>query len=1333
MLYNYKKVKRELSREGTLMVKDERKEQKRDFQEACKDGDENKAKSILEKFQPHEWLDFISPQPTRSRDSYHGLKLAFYNKQLDVARAVLDTAASRMHEYGLSKSLLPYATRLGHVELVKKILNDSTSEEISNILTAKDVKGNLTSRTLKWGFRENRDESLNLILEKVINPMNTACDFELLKVVFPYACGLGKENLVKNILENTTNEKLMDLLRPEEYYLGLTHAFNAEQWDTIKMTLTTILQRPKCLNTLAAIFVHTCRLGDVEILKAILNELKAKDLLILLDATDNHGKSGMDWVLENQRKNGKHSRREEVLRADKLASNTENNNEEKDNVMDVICNHMYNTLEKLQETEVVKLYQKLLPVVITGGYEKQVKLMLQNLNVSKHNMSFIFLSILIESDMNSYPPLHVVCREGTPNIAKSVLEYLSDYDKELFEKAILLRDNRENRIPLHWACKSGDAEVVQILLEHTTKIKNGVILEKCMQEKDRSKCTALFWACMDGHDQIVKLLLNCLKDVEGLPDVAKINKNLYTRNMDEKTCIHGACENGFDGVVDIILNTMEDNNNVNQFNGDVSVADNDTKSLPNESTNSNQETFQLLQRGKSINDNLQNALELKDNLGMTPLHWASENNNTQILLDLIRRGAHRNASINLAKLVTIQDQLEKTMVHSLSANGNAEALRELTGYLRSNGVNKENKNPFLIKDCNGSTALHATILPGYMEITKDQMETTKAIVEFLDEKDQLVSALKMQNKRKETPLHLACRYDQVETVIALTENLSAEEMKEVLCITDHRGNYPFGLAEKELINKVIEKEKERDVQNDKQAKHKYIELRKKRDVSICLTIMAQMNKFGNSYFDDDENTDRIIKILEDHMKKKLVDANNSLSLTYPDFYGHKQQAIPYAKAMANHPLTIIGNTGNLLIIKHPYIYFYVHTLWKSFVRYICWANIFLYFVFLFFMCSFVTTYNFYDLQSGEDESITTRNASMHSSQQARTTELDYEVTSKVYSEISRWGMVALALAGLLFEGVQLKTKRSQYWAYKENFTDLFIFVAALVLAILPLTIGYNPWIHSFGSFLIICATINTTWMLTKVPKFGNYFLMLLSVLTKVLMFTPVLALFIVTYAIVFHNLLRNQSSFENLGLSILKVMAMSIGELEYGDLFLEKDNYTVFEIVSMIVFVLFLFVMTISMMALLIGVAVGDINELNKQGEQISFQSQVDLILQYAYMFPRLNKIRHEKEIYRLQYMRQKYTSQLDDQHRSFLDNLEKHYKRFQTLARADGIVTEHEVRQIMKDELNAALKDIKKERNKEQGDHSSLQLQIKELSEMLEKQSLAMQAAKPYKEESDC
>ena len=139
--------------------------------------------------------------------------------------------------------------------------------------------------------------------------------------------------------------------------------------------------------------------------------------------------------------------------------------------------------------------------------------------------------------------------------------------------------------------------------------------------------------------------------------------------------------------------------------------------------------------------------------------------------------------------------------------------------------------------------------------------------------------------------------------------------------------------------------------------------------------------------------------------------------------------------------------------------------------------------------------------------------------------------------------------------------------------------------------------------------------------------MLFAIVWKVFIFSPVLLFFVLTFALIMHNLLHNQEPFSHIGLAIMKTMAMTVGELDFGAIFFGHANHSTFEIMAFIIFDIFLVVMTISMMNLLIGIAVGDISDLSKEGEQSKFRSKVDLVLQFSYMFPGISERMHRRKL----------------------------------------------------------------------------------------------------------
>ena len=137
------------------------------------------------------------------------------------------------------------------------------------------------------------------------------------------------------------------------------------------------------------------------------------------------------------------------------------------------------------------------------------------------------------------------------------------------------------------------------------------------------------------------------------------------------------------------------------------------------------------------------------------------------------------------------------------------------------------------------------------------------------------------------------------------------------------------------------------------------------------------------------------------------------------------------------------------------------------------------------------------------------------------------------------------------------------------------------------------------------------------------FTMMFRVIGKVCIFIPVFATFTMTFALCFHTLIQVQQPFSNVGYSIIKTIGMTIGDLDLSDIFFSENatERPPFYILSCILFVVFLGIMTISAMNLLVGIAVGDINELSADSEVIAFNKIVDVTMESRAMRPLIIQI----------------------------------------------------------------------------------------------------------------
>ena len=129
--------------------------------------------------------------------------------------------------------------------------------------------------------------------------------------------------------------------------------------------------------------------------------------------------------------------------------------------------------------------------------------------------------------------------------------------------------------------------------------------------------------------------------------------------------------------------------------------------------------------------------------------------------------------------------------------------------------------------------------------------------------------------------------------------------------------------------------------------------------------------------------------------------------------------------------------------------------------------------------------------------------------------------------------------------------------------------------------------------------LNLLSLIRKTPFFGIYVVMFADVFRTFLKVSGVVLLFLISFSLGFYALLENQPYFTDWGLSLIKTFVMSIGELEYDNLFFDNiHNNAMFmvhyEWTTRMFFVAFVVIMPIIIMNLLVGLAVDDIKTVQE-------------------------------------------------------------------------------------------------------------------------------------------
>ena len=291
------------------------------------------------------------------------------------------------------------------------------------------------------------------------------------------------------------------------------------------------------------------------------------------------------------------------------------------------------------------------------------------------------------------------------------------------------------------------------------------------------------------------------------------------------------------------------------------------------------------------------------------------------------------------------------------------------------------------------------------------------------------------------------------------------------------------------------------------------------------------------------------------------------------------------------------------LIQHRYTKEYLHACWVAYGRYFFFTNIVLYAMVLLMLTTFVVSHQF-DMNGTSN------------------TDLVFTKASWIHPVVIV--LIFFSLLTLVYEILQIITKRYRYFYEIHNYVDLIVCLTSLFLPISSLHIDYNMWHHRIGAIVMCLAWVNATWMITRVPsrydtRFGQFlgkiiltFNMLFYVMRRGCFVIPVFAMLTMAFALCFHTVFQMQEPFSTIGNSLLRTIGMTIGELDMvSTFFLDSESESLsFKAISCVLFTIFLYMMTISAMNLLVGMAVGDINELSDKGEVVAFETLVELILE---------------------------------------------------------------------------------------------------------------------------
>jgi len=786
-----------------------------------------------------------------------------------------------------------------------------------------------------------------------------------------------------------------------------------------------------------------------------------------------------------------------------------------------------------------------------------------------------------------HTPLHFAAWQGNENICKFLIETAS---KGQFSVAEFVNEkDNEGKTALHYACFRGHTGVVDVLLRHEadrdvvdllgcssplhlaakygneTSVQLLILYEAVIDLRDGSLRTPLHSAAAFNHNRIVELLLENGADPEA-------------KDMLAMTPFLMAVTLGGSQSAKILLD----------HGADITATDSSLNSCLHLAIKYKRAEMvkMLLER-----DTDQMLILSKDKDLRSVFHLAAGLENSEILEILIQWRKQHDVKID-------RDVNEKTPLHIAAENGALECVELLSSCkdmlndrdelgltaLHLAASNKHTKTcEFLISkgsdvtfgDGNGCTALHLAVKAG-------SLNTVKILLDCL-----LPSTLEHKDSSQNTPLHVACMHNRRDVLKFLLDrgaDVTARNIRNMTCL-DVAIEWEAG----EVAKTLLRHKRWEEVLKSSHGVYPMQKLIEKLpdvaeivlDQCISYSPLPPSHEdfsvtFNFIHLDPDENTERL------------------------KYFGPATMAIHRREKLLNHKVTQVLLRWKWMILGK----------FVNIVNTIAFAV----FVVLFSL-----------LVAKEREKV---EFSFNSSE---TTTIMEEKGKSTFVKIVPYVLTVFLVIQLMKEVTQLTWLRLSYFKDYTNWLDLAMFVTVWIF-ISPYM--FETDLYSMktqwtaGVVGLLLCYINFTMSLRIFGGFGLYVTMYVEVLFTLLKVMSTFVIGLTGFSLAFYILLQEQGNFTSFWLALAKIHMMMVGELDYTGVLVENvvNNFTVpgtdvpyvpLPALTFCLFFVFVVMVSVVLVNLLVGLAVGDIEAIRKTASLRALIDQVLLVDHILKSYPK--------------------------------------------------------------------------------------------------------------------
>ncbi|KAJ7338916.1 hypothetical protein JRQ81_012818 [Phrynocephalus forsythii] len=736
--------------------------------------------------------------------------------------------------------------------------------------------------------------------------------------------------------------------------------------------------------------------------------------------------------------------------------------------------------------------------------------------------------------------------------------------------------------PLHLAVQSGDLEMIKMCIEYGAQI----------DLKQNDKCTALHFAATQGATEILKLMMSSYVGEEPIIDALDGNKETLLHRaalfdhyeLAEYLISMGAKIDSVDieGRTPLLLATSCASwkivNLLLSKGANVELKDHLGRNFlhltvlhPGGLKHLDEQFLKMKHIKDLVND--------EDNEGCTPLHYAcrqgvalSVNSLLQLNVSIYSKSRDKKSPLHFAasygrintcqrllrdmedtRLLNEGDKKGMTPLHLAAQNGHEKVVQ----FLLKRGA-------LFLCDYKGWTALHHAAFGGYTRTMQVILNTNVKATDKVDEDGN-------------TALHLAAREGHAKAVRLLLDDGAKILLNKSEASFLHEAIH---CGRKEVVNTVI--------------------LHKKWEESItAFSHHSSTNKFA--ILEMVEYLPECLKLVFDNCIIESSEERTCRDFCVEYNFRYLQCPLKLTKKIKEddeifyeplHTLNAMVRHNRVELLSHPVCTEYLLMKWMAYGFRAHLMNLAVYSLGLIPLTLLII-----HIQAPDRPF----NKTVHSG--------PFDNQDSYFMKVCMSLVFIMSVFGICKELIQLIQQKLKYLLDYSNlldwtiYTTSIIFVSSLFIS-LP---GQLQW--ECGAIAIFLSWMNFLLYLQRFENYGIYIVMFWEILRTLIRIGIVFFFLMLAFGLSFHVLLGSQETYSTPYLSVMQTFAMMLGDINYRDAFLEPllTRRLPYPLLSFIVLIIFSLLIPILLMNLLIGLAVGDIAEVQKFAALKRIAMQVNL------------------------------------------------------------------------------------------------------------------------------